>query len=331
MLRSKSTLEIGAPETGIELSIVIPVHNEEDNVAPLVERVCAALKDFGKPWELVLVDDGSTDATLANARKELAREGLDLVIVELQRNFGQAAGLQAGIDAARGRLLATLDGDLQNDPFDIPKMVAQLEERDLDLLCGWRKERHDGLVLRLIPSWIANGLIRKVTGVRVHDYGCGLKLYRTAVAKQVRIMGGMHRFIPALVAGVVPTSRIDEMVVTHNARRFGQSKYGISRTFRVVLDLLSVMFFMSFRYRPGHFFGIIGLAFGGLSALLFFYLFVVKFLLGEDIGGRPMLIVAVMLFVAAAQMISTGILAEILARPDGEAKNYYVRQTHRRA
>ena len=331
MLRSKSTLEIGATETGIELSIVIPVHNEEDNVAPLVERVCAALKDFGKPWELVLVDDGSTDATLANARKELTREGLDLVIVELQRNFGQAAGLQAGIDAARGRLLATLDGDLQNDPFDIPKMVAQLEERDLDLLCGWRKERHDGLVLRLIPSWIANGLIRKVTGVRVHDYGCGLKLYRTAVAKQVRIMGGMHRFIPALVAGVVPTSRIDEMVVTHNARRFGQSKYGISRTFRVVLDLLSVMFFMSFRYRPGHFFGIIGLAFGGLSALLFFYLFVVKFLLGEDIGGRPMLIVAVMLFVAAAQMISTGILAEILARPDGEAKNYYVRQTHRRA
>lgn len=331
MLRSQSTLEIGATETGIELSIVIPVHNEEDNVAPLVERVCAALKDFGKPWELVLVDDGSTDATLANARKELAREGLDLVIVELQRNFGQAAGLQAGIDAARGRLLATLDGDLQNDPFDIPKMVAQLESRDLDLLCGWRKERHDGLVLRLIPSWIANGLIRKVTGVRVHDYGCGLKLYRTAVAKQVRIMGGMHRFIPALVAGVVPTSRIDEMVVTHNARRFGQSKYGISRTFRVVLDLLSVMFFMSFRYRPGHFFGIIGLAFGGLSALLFFYLFVVKFLLGEDIGGRPMLIVAVMLFVAAAQMISTGILAEILARPDGEAKNYYVRQTHRRA
>lgn len=331
MLQSKSTHAADATETGIELSVVVPVHNEEENVAPLVECICAALKDFGKPWELVLVDDGSTDATLANARKELTREGLDLVIVELQRNFGQAAGLQAGIDAARGRLLATLDGDLQNDPYDIPRMVAALEERDLDLLCGWRKERHDGLVLRLIPSWIANGLIRKVTGVRVHDYGCGLKLYRTAVAKQVRIMGGMHRFIPALVAGVVPTSRIDEMVVTHNARRFGQSKYGISRTFRVVLDLLSVMFFMSFRYRPGHFFGVIGLAFGGVSALLFAYLFVVKFLLGEDIGGRPMLIVAVMLFVAAAQMISTGILAEILARPDGEAKNYYVRQTHRRA
>jgi len=331
LLQSQSFPFPETAESDIELSVVVPLHNEEDNVAPLVERICAALKDFGKPWELVLVDDGSTDATLANARKEFAREDLDLRIVELQRNFGQAAGLQAGIDASRGRLLATLDGDLQNDPYDIPKMVAALEERDLDLLCGWRKERHDGLMLRLIPSWIANGLIRKVTGVRVHDYGCGLKLYRTAVAKQVRIMGGMHRFIPALVASVVPTSRIDEMVVTHNARRFGQSKYGISRTFRVVLDLLSVMFFMSFRYRPGHFFGVIGLAFGGLSSLLFFYLFVVKFLLGEDIGGRPMLIVAVMLFVAAAQMISTGILAEILARPDGEAKNYYVRQTYTRA
>jgi hypothetical protein len=207
-------------------------------------------------------------------------------------------------------------------------MVAMLEERQLDLLCGWRKDRQDGLVLRLIPSWIANVLIRKVTGVRVHDYGCGLKIYRTAVLKQVRIMGGMHRFIPALIASVAPTSRIDEMAVTHNARQFGQSKYGISRTFRVVLDLLSVVFFMSFRYRPGHFFGVIGLAFGAASALLFFYLFLVKFVFGEDIGTRPMLIVAVMLFVAAAQMISTGILAEILARPDGETRNYFVRNIH---
>lgn len=330
MPQSQSLTPLVVTEHDVELSVVVPVHNEEESIAPLVDRICGALKDFGKPWELILVDDGSTDATVANARKEFAREGLDLRIVELQRNFGQAAGLQAGIDAARGRLLATLDGDLQNDPYDIPKMVATLEERQLDLLAGWRKERNDGLVLRLIPSWIANSLIRKVTGVKVHDYGCGLKLYRTSVVKQIKIMGGMHRFIPALVASVAPTSRIDEMVVTHNARRFGQSKYGISRTFRVVLDLLSVMFFMSFRYRPGHFFGVIGLAFGGVSALLFLYLFIIKFLLGEDIGGRPMLIVAVMLFVAAAQMISTGILAEILARPDGEARNYYVRQTHTR-
>lgn len=306
------------------------MRNEEESIAPLVERICGALEGFGKPWELIIVDDGSTDATLVNARKEFSREGLDLRIVELQRNFGQAAALQAGIDAARGRLLATLDGDLQNDPYDIPKMVAALDERQLDLLCGWRKERQDGLALRLIPSWIANRLIRKVTGVKVHDYGCSLKIYRTGVVRQIKVMGGMHRFIPALIAGVAPTTRIDEMVVRHHARQFGTSKYGLSRTFRVVLDLLSVVFFMSFRYRPGHFFGIIGLGFGALSAVLFFYLFAVKFLFGEDIGTRPMLIVAVMFFVAAAQMVSTGILAEILARPDGEARNYFVRNIHTR-
>ncbi|MEQ1951518.1 glycosyltransferase family 2 protein [Mesorhizobium sp. CN2-181] len=317
-------------EGEIELSVLIPLHNEEENVAPLVERVCDALKDFGKPWELVIVDDGSTDGTLVNARKEFAREGLDLRIIEFQRNFGQAAGLQAGIDAARGRILATLDGDLQNDPYDIPKMVAMLEERQLDLVCGWRKSRQDGLMLRLIPSWIANRLIRKVTGVKVHDYGCGLKVYRASVMKQIRIMGGMHRFIPAWIGSVVPTSRIDEMVVNHHARQFGTSKYGISRTFRVVLDLLSVLFFMSFRYRPGHFFGTIGLVFGGLSGLLFVYLFVVKFILGEDIGTRPMLTIAVMLFIGAVQMVTTGILAEMLARSRDETRNYVVRNSYKR-
>ena len=199
----------------IDLSVLVPVCNEEESIAPLFERICDALKDFGKPWELIIVDDGSTDATLANVRKEFARPGLELRIVELQRNFGKAGALQAGIDAARGRLLVTLDGDLQNDPYDIPKMVAMLEERQLDLLCGWRKSRQDGLVLRLIPSWIANRLIRKITGVTIHDYGCGLKLYRTNILRQIRILGGMHRFIPAWIAGVVPTSRIGEMVVNH--------------------------------------------------------------------------------------------------------------------
>lgn len=314
----------------IDLSVLVPVRNEERSIAPLVQQICDALANYGKPWELVIVDDGSTDATLANARSEFSRNGLNLRIVELQRNFGQAAALQAGIDVARGRLLATLDGDLQNDPRDIPTMIANLEANRLDLLCGWRKERQDGLMLRLIPSWVANTLIRKVTGVRVHDYGCGLKLYRTAILRQVRIMGGMHRFIPALVASVAPTSRIDEMVVSHHARQFGQSKYGISRTFRVMLDLLSVVFFMSFRYRPGHFFGVIGLSFGAVSACLFAYLFTVKFLLGEDIGMRPMLIVAVMLFVASAQMISTGIIAEILARPGDETRGYFVRNVFER-
>lgn len=328
MLQTQSAFEsASALADEIELSVLIPVCNEEESIAPLFERICDALKDFGKPWELIIVDDGSTDATLSNVRKEYARPGLDLRIIEFQRNFGKAAGLQAGIDSARGRLLVTLDGDLQNDPYDIPRMIDALEARNLDLLCGWRKARQDGLWLRLIPSWFANRLIRKITGVHIHDYGCGLKLYRTAILKQIRILGGMHRFIPAWIASVVPTSRIGEMVVNHYPRQFGESKYGISRTFRVFLDLLSVLFFMRFRQRPAQFFGTIGLVFGGVSGLMFLYLAWVKFVFGEDIGTRPMFITAVMLFIASVQMITTGILAEMLARTQSGDLNYVVRRT----
>ncbi|MFB2553316.1 glycosyltransferase family 2 protein [Ensifer soli] len=320
----------GDPAGAVALTVLVPVCNEEESIAPLVQRICDALKDFGRRWELVVVDDGSTDGTLTNLRREFARAELDLHIIEFQRNFGKAAALQAGIDAARGELIVMLDGDLQNDPDDIPAMVRTLEERDLDLLCGWRKARQDGLVLRLIPSWIANRLIRRVTGVHIHDYGCGLKLYRAAIIKQIRILGGMHRFIPAWVASVVPTSRIGEMVVRHHPRQFGESKYGILRTFRVFLDLLSVLFFMRFRQRPGHFFGSIGLAFGGLSSLMFLHLAWVKFILGEAIGTRPMLIVAVMLFLASIQTITTGILAEMLARLRTDDTNYIIRTRHMR-
>jgi glycosyltransferase involved in cell wall biosynthesis len=331
VLQNQSAFEVIPDVAGeIELSVLIPVCNEEESIAPLFERICDALKDFGKPWELIIVDDGSTDGTLANVRKEYARPGLDLRIIEFQRNFGKAAGLQAGIDAARGRLLVTLDGDLQNDPYDIPKMITVLEERDLDLLCGWRKSRQDGLWLRLIPSYFANRLIRKITGVHIHDYGCGLKLYRTQILKQIRILGGMHRFIPAWIASVVPTSRIGEMVVNHYPRQFGESKYGISRTFRVFLDLLSVLFFMRFRQRPAQFFGSIGLFLGGISGLMFIYLAWVKFILGQDIGTRPMFITSVMLFIASVQMITTGILAEMLARTQSTDMNYVVRKTYDR-
>ncbi|MEI3849875.1 MULTISPECIES: glycosyltransferase family 2 protein [Ensifer] len=313
----------------IELSVVIPVFNEEDSIQPLITRVRDALANFPSPWELILVDDGSTDRTLANARMALSDPGLDLKIVELQKNFGQTAAMQAGIDAATGRLIATLDGDLQNDPADIPEMVKAIEERELDLLVGWRKNRQDGLLLRKIPSWCANRLIGKITGVRLHDYGCSLKVYRTSVIKQVKLMGEMHRFIPAWVAGVVPSSRIGEMPVTHHARQHGQSKYGISRTFRVILDLLSVLFFMRYKARPGHFFGSIGLATGALSALILVYLGFDKFILGNDIGTRPMLIVGVMLFLSSVQLITTGILAEMMARTyfrDDGTTNYIVRQ-----
>ncbi|KAA0698142.1 glycosyltransferase [Neorhizobium sp. P12A] len=313
----------------VELSLVVPVFNEEESVGPLIERITSAMVDFSRPWELILVDDGSTDATLVNARRALGQEGLVLRIIELQRNFGQTAAMQAGIDAATGRLIATMDGDLQNDPKDIPSMVAELERRELDLLVGWRQNRQDGLFLRKIPSWCANYLIGRITGVKLHDYGCSLKIYRASIIKQVKLMGEMHRFIPAWVAGVVPSSRIGEMVVTHHARQHGKSKYGISRTFRVILDLLSVMFFMRYKARPGHFFGSLGLGLGALSVLILLWLFVSKFIFGDDIGNRPLLLVGVVLLLGSVQMITTGILAEMIARTyyrDDASPNYIVRK-----
>jgi glycosyltransferase involved in cell wall biosynthesis len=315
----------------VELSLVVPLFNEEESVGPLIERIVSSMAAYPQSWELILVDDGSTDATVVNARTALGRAGLDLKIVALQRNFGQTAAMQAGINQARGRLIATLDGDLQNDPKDIPTMVAELERRELDLLVGWRKNRQDGLILRKVPSFIANRLIGRITGVRLHDYGCSLKIYRAAVIKQVKLMGEMHRFIPAWVAGVVPSSRIGEMPVTHHARQHGVSKYGISRTFRVILDLLSVMFFMRFKARPGHFFGSLGLGLGALAALILFYLFIDKFLMGNDIGTRPLFLIGVMLVLSSVQMITTGILAEMIARTyyrEDSALAYIVREVY---
>ncbi|MBD8685508.1 glycosyltransferase family 2 protein [Rhizobium sp. CFBP 13644] len=314
-----------------DLSLVVPIFNEEDSVGPLIERVAEAMLSYQAGWELILVDDGSTDATIANAKAYLSRPGLNLKIVALQRNFGQTAAMQAGIDAAKGRLIATLDGDLQNDPKDIPMMVSELERRELDLLVGWRKNRQDGLFLRKVPSWIANRLIGKITGVRLHDYGCSLKIYRSSVIKQVKLMGEMHRFIPAWVAGVVPSTRIGEMAVTHHARQFGASKYGISRTFRVILDLLSVMFFMRYKARPGHFFGSLGLGLGAFAAVILLYLFVDKFIFGNDIGTRPMLMVGVVLLLSSVQMITTGILSEMIARlyyRDEQTPNYIIGKTY---
>ena len=323
-----SRIETAAP---IELSLVVPLFNEEESVGPLIERISAAMAQYPSTWELILVDDGSTDATIANAKQALNRTGLDLKIVALQRNFGQTAAMQAGINQAQGRLIATLDGDLQNDPKDIPNMVSELERRELDLLVGWRKNRQDGLLMRKVPSFIANRLIGRITGVRLHDYGCSLKIYRGSVIKQVKLMGEMHRFIPAWVAGVVPSSRIGEMPVTHHARQHGVSKYGISRTFRVILDLLSVMFFMRFKARPGHFFGSLGLGLGALSAVILFYLFIDKFIMGNDIGTRPLFLIGVMLFLSAVQMITTGIVAEMIARTyyrEDTALSYIVREVY---
>jgi glycosyltransferase involved in cell wall biosynthesis len=231
----------------------------------------------------------------------------------MRRNFGQTAAMQAGIHAARGEIIATLDGDLQNDPADIPRMIEEMEARDLDMLQGWRKQRHDESTRKFL-SRVANRLIAKVTGVKLHDYGCSLKVYRAEVLKEIRLFGEMHRFIPVWVAGVTSPARIGETVVHHRAREYGQSKYGLSRTFRVIVDLLAVFFFLRFRARPGHFFGGIGLLFGAAGGLALAYLFFVKFVLGEAIGGRPLLFMAVLLVVMSIQFLTTGVLAELLSR-----------------
>ncbi|WP_242518777.1 MULTISPECIES: glycosyltransferase family 2 protein [Thiorhodovibrio] len=307
-------LPTGSPTSHRSLSVVIPLYQEAENVAPLLERVHEGLASYPNPWELILVDDGSRDATPARLEEGRAHYGEHVRVIRLRRNFGQTAAMQAGFDAARGTFIATLDGDLQNDPAEIPRLLDELVERDLDLLQGWRQHRQDALLIRKIPSRIANRLIGKVTGVRLHDYGCSLKVYRAEVIKDVRLYGEMHRFIPVWVASVTSPARIGETAVGHQARQFGESKYGISRTFRVLLDLLVAFFFLRFGGRPGHFFGSIGLSFGALGSLLMAHLLVVKFSFGEDIGQRPLLFVAILLLVASVQLLTTGVLAEMLVR-----------------
>jgi len=295
------------------LSIVIPMYKESDSVALMVEAVHRGMVDYEGAWELICVDDGSPDDTAKRLKEESRRYGDHVRVVRLRRNFGQTAAMQAGINAARGEFIATLDGDLQNDPADIPRMIKEMKDRDLDLLQGWRKQRQDESTRKAF-SRVANRLIARITGVKLHDYGCSLKVYRSVVLKQVKLFGEMHRFIPVWVAGVTSPARIGETVVNHNARQFGESKYGLSRTFRVIVDLLTVFFFLKYKARPGHFFGNIGLIFGAIGSLGMLYLGFDKFILGNDIGGRPMLVVSILMIVMSVQMLTTGIIAELLSR-----------------
>jgi len=310
------------------LSVVIPFFNEGENMDRLVEELHAAMETSPWPWQAVLVDDGSADDTLARMEAARKRWGTHITVVALQRNFGQTAATQAGIDAASGDLTATMDGDGQNDPGDIVPLARRLVADGLDLVVGWRKSRKDGFLLRRFPSILANRLIGQVTGVRLHDYGCSLKVYRSEVLKSVRLYGEMHRFIPAWLAASTSPRRIGEGVVNHRPRVAGKSKYGIGRTFRVLLDLLSVHFFMRYWTRPGHFFGSIGLAFGAVGGGILAYLTWVKFGMGQDIGTRPLLLVGIVMIIASLQFITTGVVAELLTRTYFESsrvKPYVVR------
>jgi glycosyltransferase involved in cell wall biosynthesis len=294
------------------VSVVIPIYNEEDNLADLVERVGAALAASGRSFELVLVDDGSRDDSAA-ILAELARARSWLRPLYLIRNYGQSAALQAGFDAAHGEVIVTLDGDLQNDPDDIPRLLQLLDERpDVDMISGWRKERQDRTLSRKVPSMIANRVISRVTGVSLHDYGCALKLYRAQVIRDLKLYGELHRFIPALAAEV--GARIVEVPVRHHPRTRGTSKYGIDRTVRVVLDLLWIKFMMRFLHRPMHAFGGVGFALLALGLLILGWLTFDKLALGHDIGGRPLLMLGVLLALIGVQLLATGVLGELLTR-----------------
>jgi len=295
-----------------QVSVVIPIYNEEENLPELVERVGHALLRAGRSFELICVDDGSKDDSAA-VLAELAAARSWLKPLYLIRNYGQSAALQAGFDQARGEIVVTLDGDLQNDPDDIPRLLELMDERqDVDVISGWRKNRQDKAFSRRLPSVVANGVISRVTGVRLHDYGCALKLYRAQIIGDLKLYGELHRFIPALAAEV--GANIIEVPVNHHPRTRGASKYGIDRTFRVVLDLLWIKFFMRFLHRPMQAFGGVGLTLLGLGLLILAYLSVDKLVLGHPIGGRPLLLLGVLLALIGVQLVATGVLGELLTR-----------------
>ncbi|RNA68165.1 glycosyltransferase [Prosthecochloris sp. ZM_2] len=297
----------------MKLSVVIPVMNEEESIKPLFDALEASLQSIDH--EIILVDDGSTDRTVATIR-EHAPENARLLV--FNKNYGQTTALAAGIDHAEGEFIATMDGDLQNDPADIPMMMRHLKEHDLDVVAGRRAGRKDGMLLRKIPSKIANALIRTLTDVHISDYGCTLKLFRRDVAKNLGLYGELHRFIPVLVH--LYGANMAEVDVRHHARRFGTSKYGIGRTFKVLSDLMFMVFFQKYGQKPMHLFGTLGVLAFMLGILINLYLGIVK-LLGEDIGGRPLLILGVMLVFTGIQLITTGFIAEFIMRTYYESQN----------
>lgn len=302
-----------APLPAHRLSVVVPMYNEVENAVALIDAVQAALAPYPAPWELIVVDDGSQDGTGPALERRAAELGAHVRVLRLARNFRQTAAMQAGIDAARGDVIVTLDGDLQNDPRDIPRLVQRLLAEDLDIVAGWRRDRQDGLWLRKLPSRLANRLIRRVTGLDFEDLGCSLKAFRAETLREVRLYGEMHRFIPAWLATVTSPARMAQEPVAHHPRRAGRSKYGLSRTLRVVVDLLAITFFMRFAARPGHFFGVLGLSVGGAGALILSYLAALK-LAGHDIGGRPLLSLGFFCLLGGLQLLMTGVLAELVTR-----------------
>ena len=311
------------------MTVVVPLYNEADNVGDLHRELTASLEGAGRPYEVILVDDGSTDGT---PERIAAIESVDprVRVLRLRRNFGQTAAFSAGFDHARGEVVVTSDGDLQNDPADIPRLVGKLDE-GFDLVCGWRRSRKDPVSKRA-PSLVANRLISWATGVHLHDYGCSLKAMRADVVRELRLYGEMHRFIPAVASWMGVT--VAEVEVNHRARTRGRSKYGLGRTLRVILDLFTVKFLLAYGTRPAHLFGVMGLASGGAGFAILSYLAWIKLFQDEAIGTRPLLVLGALLFLTGLTLVSFGLIAELLVRVYHESQGkptYVVKHPRRRS
>jgi glycosyltransferase involved in cell wall biosynthesis len=321
-LRAALPRALDAPE----ISVVVPVYNEVESAPELYRTTTAALRSLGRPYEIIVVDDGSRDGTY-EAFAEIAAVDDALKVIRFGRNFGQTAAMAAGIDHARGRVIVPIDGDLQNDPADIPALVAKLDE-GYDVVSGWRKERKDGALMRRLPSRVANWLIGRVTGVPLHDYGCTLKAYRSEILKETRLYGEMHRFVPALAH--IMGARIVEVPVRHHARQFGRSKYGIGRTFNVMLDLLTLKFLSAYGTKPIRIFGGAGLSlcFAGVAAGA--YSLYQKWADGVYVYRNPVILLAVFLFLLGFSFILLGLLAELIIRTYHESQSkpiYWIRES----
>lgn len=310
----------------LSLSVVVPLYDEGGNVVRFYDRLKPVLDRIGRSYEILMIDDGSGDDTFSRIR-ELCGRDPHLRAIRFRRNFGQTAAMAAGIDHARGRVIVTMDGDLQNDPRDIPMLLERIDQ-GYDVVSGWRADRKESFLSRRLPSMVANRLISAVCGCRLHDYGCTLKAYRRELITAIGLYGDSHRFIPALATGM--GASVAEVKVRHYPRTRGQSKYGLSRTFRVILDLLTVKFFLSFATRPMRIFGSLGFLASFVGSVLLLHLSYVRLVLRHGIGGRPLLIVAMLLFLGGLQFITMGLLGEMLTRTHHEVANktiYKIKET----
>ncbi len=312
-------------ERKLDLSIVIPLLDEEENVGRLYEELSGVLDSMDESCEMIFVDDGSVDKSLA-LLEEIQQRDSRLVIISFRKNFGQTAAMSAGFDYAEGDIIISMDADLQNDPRDIPKLVASIVEGH-DVACGWRHDRKDAFLNRRLPSMIANRIISGITGVRLHDYGCTLKAFRKEITNNIKLYGEMHRFIPAIASGM--GAEVAEVKVNHRARQFGTSKYGISRTIRVILDLITVKFLLSYATRPIQVFGLFGFFSSSVGVLLALFLTFQRQVYNIPMGSRPLLLLAILLIFLGFQFITLGLIAELQARTYHEAQGkpvYYIRK-----